>query len=385
MEGRLEMRCRRRFCRLVLLSLAAACVIGRTAAQTGPASAAGAIYKQATASVVSIEAYNDQGKVGWKGTGFIVDPSGKILTNYHVIRNSKQATVRLPNGDAYDLVLSLEVDKRKDIALLKIRALDLPSLRLGSSAEAQVGDTVYSLSNPLGLNNTLSQGIISAIRPGDGYRMFQITAPISPGSSGGPLFNTKGEVIGITAAGLAGGQELNFAIPIDYARPMMTIRYVEMPLSNVYDPLPVVGGQAQAPAGPPQVPDEARKAIETYLAKGLNLWTMEDARKVLGPPDPISHSTFHGADGKAVGDTYYFSDPTRKYQRISLTFDSGTKRLLVIWVYPTGMKWNDCRRMYGKNPSQSKTPNGSKVYWYDDRRLKVYVDLHDNVTCLAFY
>ena len=153
----------------------------------------------------------------------MVSADGKILTNYHVIAHSKQATVRLANKDAYDGVGVLDIDKRKDIALIKIKAVDLPFLALGKSCAVDVGDTVFSLSTPLGmLQNTLSDGIVSGIRLGDGYKYFQISAPISHGSSGGPIFNSNGEVIGIAVATIEEGQNLNFAVPIDYAKGMLT-------------------------------------------------------------------------------------------------------------------------------------------------------------------
>src|SRR5690348_15964210 len=137
---------------------------------------AGAIYRKALPSVVRIEAYNEMDEPEWSGSGFVVASDGKLLTNFHVIRNSKKATIRLGNGDAYDDVQVLEVDKRRDIALLKIKAVDLLPLTLGSSSRVEVGDPVYSLSNPLGLANTLSNGIVSAVRPMDGYRLLQTTA-----------------------------------------------------------------------------------------------------------------------------------------------------------------------------------------------------------------
>jgi hypothetical protein len=217
-------------------------------AQAPPVSA-GAIYKQSAPSVVSIEGKNEKGIVEWTGTGFIVAADGKIVTNYHVIRNSKEASVRLDNGDVYDTVEVLDVDRRKDIALLKIKAIDLRPLRVGSSGAAQIGDVVYSLSNPLGLDNTLSEGIISGIRQMDGYRLLQITAPISHGSSGGPLFNAKGEVVGVTTLSLQEGQSLNFAIPIDYARGMLAAPSQPRPLASVYDPEPKA--PTESAASPP--------------------------------------------------------------------------------------------------------------------------------------
>jgi serine protease Do len=98
-----------------------------------------------------------------------------------VIAHTKRATVRLANDDAYDSVSVLDVDRRKDIALLKIKAVDLPYLKLGHSVSAQVGDKLYTLGNPLGaLQNTLSEGLLSGIRQMDGYKMFQLSAPDQP-------------------------------------------------------------------------------------------------------------------------------------------------------------------------------------------------------------
>lgn len=221
---------------------------------------AGVIYKESARAVVSIEAKNDKGAVEWTGTGFLVSSDGKILTNYHVIRNSKLASIRLANGDVYDGVEVSDVDRRKDIALLKIKALDLPTVRVGNTGTLEIGDAVYSLSNPLGLlDNTLSEGIVSGIRQLDGFHVLQITAPISHGSSGGPLFNAKGEVVGITSATIQDGQSLNFAIPIDYARGMLASPNQPRPLASVYDPEPessVKSTSSEPSETDPQTKDE---------------------------------------------------------------------------------------------------------------------------------
>jgi hypothetical protein len=375
--GRMASMLPRRLLPLVVLS---SCIL---TGQTQRASPAGAIFTQAAPSVVSVEAYNDTGQVGWKGTGFVVAPDGKILTNYHVIRNSKQAAVRLANGDTYDTVLVLDVDRRKDIAVLKIRAVDLPALRLGASGACQIGDAVYSLSNPLGLANTLSEGIISGIRAMNGYRLFQITAPISHGSSGGPLLNAQGEVIGITTASREGGQSLNFAIPIDYARGELASSHVELPLSAFYDPLPGAQPPGFAPGTPPNIPDEARKSIEAYLVGRLNILTVEDARKLLG--DPVTHTYNYDSARNVVSETYSFADPTRRFQHIAMAFDSNTKRLLIVWVYPASMTWNDCKRLWGEDVHETKTPDGTKVRHYNARRLNVYLDTHDKVKSVGYY
>jgi S1-C subfamily serine protease len=146
-----------------------------------------------------------------------------IVTNFHVMQHTKRATVKLANQDAYDTVEVIDVDRRKDIALIKIKAVGLPFLTLGHSEAVEVGQPVFSLSNQLGeLQNTLSQGIVSGIRQGDGFHYFQITAPISHGSSGSPILNAAGDVIGIAVAIIEEGQNLNFAVPIDYARGMLS-------------------------------------------------------------------------------------------------------------------------------------------------------------------
>ena len=151
------------------------------------------------------------------GTGFVVRQTGEILTNLHLVEDAKTVTVKLKNEDVYDEVVLLESDPRRDIALIKVRAWNLPVVRLGNSDPVQVGERVVAIGNPRGLEQTVTDGLISAIRDtGKGYKLFQMSVPISTGSSGGPLFNMAGEAIGITAAYLEGGQNLNFAIPINY-------------------------------------------------------------------------------------------------------------------------------------------------------------------------
>lgn len=151
------------------------------------------------------------------GTGFIVRRTGEILTNFHLVHNAKTITVKLKNEDVYDEVTLLETDPRRDIALIRIRGWNLPMVRLGNSDLVQVGERVVAIGNPRGLEQTVTDGLVSAIRDtGKGYKLFQMSVPISTGSSGGPLFNMAGETVGITAAYLEGGQNLNFAIPINY-------------------------------------------------------------------------------------------------------------------------------------------------------------------------
>jgi S1-C subfamily serine protease len=374
-------------------------------AQAQTAYTAGAIYKQALPSVVSIEAYNDKGEAEWEGTGFIVATDGKLLTNYHVIRNSKQATVRLSNGDAYDTVEVMDVDERKDIALLKIKAVDLPALRVGVSSASQIGDPVYSVSNALGLGpNSLSEGIISGQRQRNGYRVLQVTAPISHGSSGGPLFNAKGEVIGITTFFLEEGQSLNFAVPIDYARGMLASPSTARPLESVYKPekvdlpanappanapqpsntpQPTVVAASTAPNTTPVVPVDMQKNVGVFLGSKLLNWSEGDARNVMG--EPLTHRNAYDPAQAIIGDIYNFADPTRAYQHIELQFDSKTKRLTNVYLYPTRLTWEECKRTWGDNITVKKNPDGSKFHLYKNRRLNIYLDKNDNVISLGLF
>lgn len=153
------------------------------------------------------------------GSGFIVSSTGVIITNYHVIENAYPIIVKLTNGDIYDKIFVVDADKRRDIAILKIKAFGLPIVTLGNSDNIKVGEKVIVIGNPKGLENSISDGLLSAVREsGLGYKMYQMTAPISPGSSGSPVFNDKGEVIGIATSSLVEGQNLNFCVPINYAR-----------------------------------------------------------------------------------------------------------------------------------------------------------------------
>lgn len=138
------------------------------------------------------------------GSGFLITPDGVVATNAHVIEDRADARVRFIGGETAWVRDILWTDPVRDLALLKIDGHNLPTVRLGDSDAVQVGERVVAIGNPRGLQNTVSEGIISGVRAvpvgNTEVRLLQTTAPISPGSSGGPLFNAIGEVIGITTA-----------------------------------------------------------------------------------------------------------------------------------------------------------------------------------------
>ena len=157
------------------------------------------------------------------GSGVIVEATGLIVTSLHVIQGSLSAEVRLSNGDVYDDITVSAVDPRRDLALIRIRGFGLPSASFGNSELVRPGDSVILIGAPEGLEQTVSNGIVSALRDsGDGYRFIQTTAPASPGSSGSGMFSESGELIGIVTSQFTAGQNLNFAVPINYARGLLS-------------------------------------------------------------------------------------------------------------------------------------------------------------------
>ncbi len=187
------------------------------------------IAKAANGSIVSIVMSDDKGKPIAQGTGFVVTKDGLIVTNYHVIADGSSAVAKLPDGAIYVLEGVLACDKARDVALVKATGKSFRTLLLGNSDRVEVGQEVIAIGNPLSLESTVSNGIVSGIRTADelGGKFLQVTAPISPGSSGGPLFNMAGEVIGITTLYLKGGENLNFAIPINDAKRLLLDPYAK--------------------------------------------------------------------------------------------------------------------------------------------------------------
>jgi len=178
------------------------------------------IAKDANGSIVSIVMSDKDGHAIAKGTGFLVSRNGHIVTNYHVIAEGSSAVVKLPDGAFFDVDGVLAFDKARDVAVIKAHGENFRTLTLGNSDHLQVGEDVVAIGNPLSLESTVSNGIVSGIRTSEakGGKFLQVTTPISPGSSGGPLFNMAGEVVGITTMYLEGGENLNFAIPINDAK-----------------------------------------------------------------------------------------------------------------------------------------------------------------------
>jgi S1-C subfamily serine protease len=150
------------------------------------------------------------------GSGFALG-NGLIATNYHVISGASAGYVKVVGKSAkYDIRGTVALDTEHDLAIISVPDLRCPALAIADSGQAATGDEVYAVGNPQGLEGTFSQGIISAIRHIGQDSLLQITAPISPGSSGGPVLDKSGAVVGIAVATFNGGQNLNLAIPSAY-------------------------------------------------------------------------------------------------------------------------------------------------------------------------
>ena len=179
------------------------------------------IAKETFPSVVLLLMQDRANKAIRLGTGFFVR-ADVVATNFHVIDGTAGGHAKVVGQDfQYEVAGVIASDERRDLALLQIKGLTAPPLPLEPDRPVAVGEDVYVVGNPEGLEGTFSHGIVSGIRHAGPDRRLQITAPISEGSSGGPVLNKRGKVIGIAASSLKQGQNLNFAVPVSYLLPLL--------------------------------------------------------------------------------------------------------------------------------------------------------------------
>jgi len=187
------------------------------------------IAKRAFPSVVMVLVDDKKGQPLAIGSGFFIAP-GLVATNLHVIEGAGSAKIRLiGRKDILRVTGTAGIDARHDLALLATEEKRAPILGL-AKATPEIGEEVYAIGNPRGLEGTFSAGIVSAVRQSGSDTLLQITAPISPGSSGGPVLNARSEVVGVAVATLKGGQNLNFAIPASV---------LQVLVANATDPKPL--------------------------------------------------------------------------------------------------------------------------------------------------
>jgi len=182
------------------------------------------IAERATPSVVVVENSNEDGQKAEQGSGYVYSTDGTVITNYHVVRGASSVTVRSATGESYPVDSLLGYDPQHDLAALHVPGISAPALSTEGAHLARVGDRVVAIGAPLGLESTVSEGIVSALRIAGDIRIIQTTASISPGSSGGPLLNEYGKVIGVTTSHVRDGQNLNFVIAAQHISELLNLK-----------------------------------------------------------------------------------------------------------------------------------------------------------------
>ena len=174
------------------------------------------LFESYNKSVAVIICYDQNGKKKAQGSGVILEEKGIVITNFHLFAGSDKFDV-MRNDSSIGFTEIQGVNIEKDVMVFKLFATDFPKIPVGNSSSLAVGDKVFAIGSPKGLENSISEGMVSGIRKiGENKRnMIQITASISPGSSGGAVFNDNGELVGISSMKVTDGENLNFMIPIN--------------------------------------------------------------------------------------------------------------------------------------------------------------------------
>lgn len=208
------------------------------------------VFEKVKDSVLVVKAFDAQGKPKSQGSGVML-PNGKVATNCHVVRNGERFQVG--RGKEFVSATLHAADSDKDICLLEANGLSARTVQLGKAAALKVGEAVYAVGSPQGLELSLSDGIVSQLR-GTAPPIIQTTTAISSGSSGGGLFDAEGRLVGITTFYLEGGQSLNFALPVEW-------------LANIQP------GKKQAVKG---------RSLSDWAVKAIALETRKDWQGLLG-------------------------------------------------------------------------------------------------------
>src|SRR6266496_1493464 len=215
-------------------------------------------------SAVAIETFDARGEKVSRGSGFFIDLD-RVVTNRHVIEGAYRAEVHLNSGNTYQVKSVIAVDAEGDIALLKI---DAPAAQIRplslDRTSPQEGESVVVIGNPFGLEGSVTNGIVSAVRDIPTFgRIIQITAPISPGSSGSPVVNMQGQVIGVATLQITGGQSVNFAIPSERISQLQSVSLMSL-------------SELAATSGK----DKHAKAVQ-FFRDGLSFLSKDDCEKAL--------------------------------------------------------------------------------------------------------
>lgn len=265
-------------------------------------------------SVVSIISFDKEHSQIAQGSGFCVG-KGLILTNYHVVDYGVNFSVETYSGIRFfEQIGVVAYDREKDWAILKVPGLDkvgMPVLTLGSMSALAQGDVVMAVGSPYGLPNTLSEGIVSAERTMNGVTYIQTTAPVTFGSSGGPLFDMQGRVAGIISSGYEQGS-LHFALPVDYVQ--KTVSALNRLTLDKIRPLDLSGVYAEGKS-------KIAAAVKSNLAEWFDALEREDTDAIKALLDPAS--TVHGYTGISLGPLFEIYDLAYDLEDIKVEHQTG--------------------------------------------------------------
>ncbi|NOS83892.1 MAG: tetratricopeptide repeat protein [Ignavibacteria bacterium] len=194
---------------LAVISIAAPKVLSQQADE---------VFVNVNEAIVVVEAYDFDGIKSSQGSGVILKDKNILITNFHIYAGNEKIVLKHKDKEIkYTEIIGLSIDK--DVLILQLEAGDYPQVKIGNSANMKVGNKVYAIGSPMGLENTITEGLVGGFRKFDDKKndieYIQISASLSPGSSGGAVLNAEGELIGISTMGMKEGQNLNFAIKIE--------------------------------------------------------------------------------------------------------------------------------------------------------------------------
>jgi hypothetical protein len=194
------------------------------------------ISQTAFPAMVTLVMKSKNGHTMSLGSGFFVAPR-LVATNLHLVRDTTSGIAkRIGAKESLSVLGFVAVDAINDLAILEVNDSSSATLSIAKGSNVSIGDTIYAIGSPEGFEGTFSQGVVSGVRDRNGARLLQISAPISPGSSGGPILDQNAKVVGISVATYSEGQNLNFAVPSDYLSKLLTHTSARQPLSALPTP-----------------------------------------------------------------------------------------------------------------------------------------------------
>lgn len=219
---------------LCLLCISTSELVGQTTSGAGELSTA-VIARRALPATITLVTFDASGDTLSQGSGFLIRADGIVITNWHVVEGAYGAVAILSDGRTIEGVQYLAADAVADLAVLSLPGTNYPTIA-ATDTLPEVGSRVVVIGSPLGFSRTVTEGILSATRDLPQVTLVQISAPISHGSSGGPVLNDRGQVFAVTRSMIEEGQAINFSVPISYARRLLAPKTQSKPLAQTAGP-----------------------------------------------------------------------------------------------------------------------------------------------------